>query len=187
MSLRAEDGHIIKGKAGIQAEIEKFMKESISDDGSTSLKNSDELIKSVEDKALGGPEYEMLNQPLDATEIEQALREAPKGKSPGVCGISASFWLQFWSLVKDLFMETLNDSFTRGFLPTSQRRALVTLIPKPNRDLETLKGYRGISLLCCDYKIIASAIAARIKKVITKIIHPDQTGFIKGRQITDNI
>ena len=67
------------------------------------------------------------------------------------------------------------------------RRAIVTLIPKPGRDPETLKGYRGISLLCCDYKVIASALANRIKKVITKLIHTDQTGFIKGRQITDNI
>ena len=188
LSLKSKDGStIIKGKKGIQAEIDKFMKETISNDNSTSLANSEELIASVAEKALGGADYLELDRRLDVSEIEYALATAPKDKSPGVCGLSAQFWYKFWPQVKYLFMETLNASYDRGYLPQSLRRAIVTLIPKPGRDPETLKGYRGISLLCCDYKVIASALANRIKKVITKLIHTDQTGFIKGRQITDNI
>ena len=39
----------------------------------------------------------------------------------------------------------------------------------------------------CDYKIAAKAIANRLKNVIPKIINNDQTGFLKGRFIGENI
>ena len=42
-------------------------------------------------------------------------------------------------------------------------------------------------MLNCDYKIAAKAIAIRMKKVLPKIINEDQTGFIKGRTIGENI
>ena len=42
-------------------------------------------------------------------------------------------------------------------------------------------------MLNCDYKIAAKAIANRLKKVIPKLVNSDQTGFIKGRFIGENI
>ena len=39
----------------------------------------------------------------------------------------------------------------------------------------------------CDYKIAAKAIANRLKTVIPKIINNDQTDFLKGRFIGENI
>ena len=39
----------------------------------------------------------------------------------------------------------------------------------------------------CDYKIASKAIANRVKTVLPKLISEDQTGFIKGRNIGENI
>ena len=39
----------------------------------------------------------------------------------------------------------------------------------------------------CDYKIATKAIAARMKKVLPDIINNDQTGFLKGRSISENV
>ena len=44
-----------------------------------------------------------------------------------------------------------------------------------------------LSLLNCDYKIAAKTIASRIKNVIPSLINFDQTGFLKGRTIGENI
>ena len=44
-----------------------------------------------------------------------------------------------------------------------------------------------LHLLNCDYKIAAKAIANRIKNVISKLVNNDQTGFLKGRFIGENI
>jgi len=38
-----------------------------------------------------------------------------------------------------------------------------------------------------DYKIASKAIARRIEPMLSKLVHPDQTGFIKGRYIEENV
>ena len=38
-----------------------------------------------------------------------------------------------------------------------------------------------------DYKIASKAIAMRIEPILSKLVHPDQTGFIKGRYIGENV
>ena len=53
--------------------------------------------------------------------------------------------------------------------------------------LHELKSWRPITLLNQDSKLATKSIASRICKYLTKIIHPDQTGFIKGRFIGENI
>jgi len=50
-----------------------------------------------------------------------------------------------------------------------------------------LKNWRPISLLNVEYKIAPASISARIKSVLTKLISEDQSGFIPGRFIGDNI
>ena len=69
----------------------------------------------------------------------------------------------------------------------SQRRGTFTLIPKEDSNLLNLANWRPITLLNLDYKIASKAIAKRIEKVLTLLINPDQTGFIKGRYIGQNV
>ena len=38
-----------------------------------------------------------------------------------------------------------------------------------------------------DFKIAAKAIAKRLEPILPNLIHPDQTGFVKGRYIGENI
>jgi len=57
--------------------------------------------------------------------------------------------------------------------------ACISLL-KPNEDPTFPSSYRPISLLNVDITIITKALAHRFKKVNPFIIHPDQSGFIKG-------
>ena len=50
-----------------------------------------------------------------------------------------------------------------------------------------MENWRPISRLNVDYKIATKAIANRVKKVLPKLIHNSQTGFMKGRYIGENI
>ena len=50
-----------------------------------------------------------------------------------------------------------------------------------------LQNGRPITLLNVDYKIASKAIARQIEPTLPKLVHPDQTGFIKGRYIGENV
>uniref|UniRef100_A0A670K2J7 Reverse transcriptase domain-containing protein n=1 Tax=Podarcis muralis TaxID=64176 RepID=A0A670K2J7_PODMU len=64
---------------------------------------------------------------------------------------------------------------------------IITFIPKQDSDLTQVKNYRPISLLNNDYKLFASILAKRMKKLLQEVIHKDQAGFLPGRQMKDNI
>ena len=60
-------------------------------------------------------------------------------------------------------------------------------MPKKRKNKLYLENWRLISLLNIDYKIVTKTIADRISKLLPKLIHEDQTGYVKGRNIGDNI
>lgn len=63
----------------------------------------------------------------------------------------------------------------------------IILLPKLHKDLKKVESYRPIALFNSDYKILVTILAKRVNYVLGTLIHPDQTGFIKNRQLKDNI
>ena len=114
---------------------------------------------------------------LTDVECLESLKTMASNKSPGTDGLPAEFYKVFWDYVKPFLLNALNCSYTNGHLSITQRRGLITLVPKKNKPANLLKNWRPITLLNCDYKIAAKSIANRIKKVLPKIINNDQTGF----------
>ena len=109
------------------------------------------------------------------------------GKSPGTDDLPAEFYKIFWNDVSTFLIEALNMSFSKSYLTISQRRGLITLLPKKNKPRQYLKNWRPITLLNCDYKIAAKSITTRLRKVLPHLINNDQTSFLKGRFIGENI
>jgi len=87
---------------------------------------------------------------------------------------------------KDLLLVLRDSSKNKGSLPLSCWRAVLTLLPKKG-DLQEIKNWRPVSLLCTDYKLLSKVLAMRLKKVMENIIHVDQTYCIPNRLISDNI
>ena len=61
------------------------------------------------------------------------------------------------------------------------------MLDKKGKGILSVENWRHISLLNTDYKLLTKCVAERIKIVINKLIHNDQTGFIKGRDIFGGI
>lgn len=64
---------------------------------------------------------------------------------------------------------------------------MITLVPKPKKDLIFIDNWRTISLLNNDYEIFASVIAKQIKTTLDPIIDEVQSGFLSKRYISNNI
>ena len=75
------------------------------------------------------------------------------------------------------------ETWEKKKLSTSQRQAVINLIEKKERDIQFIKNWRPISLLNVDFKIVAKALATRLKETLPKLISFQQTAYVKNRFI----
>ena len=139
--------------------------------------NHDTLAKLTDDQKSS------IEGPLTNSECNVILKTFKSNKAPGNDGLTADFYKFFWPLIGSLMVDSFNTSFEKGEMSTSQKQSIICLIEKKGKDRLLVKNWRPISLLNCDYKIASKAIAHRITKHLSSLIHPNQCGFIKGRYI----
>jgi len=102
-------------------------------------------------------------------------------------GLPIDFYKTFWNFLGDPLVECFNASSVQGEMSPSQRQAVITLIKKKDQDCCDLQNWRPISLLNVDTKITSKVIAERMKSLLPKLIHYNQSGYIPGRNISENI
>ena len=153
------------------------------------------IDKDLETKFLKNPTLPKLTKEnsiscegkLTTSECFKALKSFGKCKSPGNDGLTAEFYLFFWTHLGEIMVKSFNTSYEKCLLTNSQRQAVITLLEKPGKDRTLLKNWRPISLLNTDYKIATKALASRLTPVLPTIIHHNQTGYVKNRNISDSI
>ena len=167
----------------IKTYYEKLYSENINPINLNSNKffNNDNIPKldELDSNECGGP--------LTMEELETIIKTFKLKKTPGNDGLPIEFYLKFWPVIKDTLLQTFNYSYENDILSTSQRQAIISLLEKPGKNRMFVKNWRPISLINCDCKIMSKCNAERLKKVLPKIIHENQVGFIKGRNIIDAI
>ncbi len=130
---------------------------------------------------------ESLEAPLSLEELHVSLKSLQKGKSPGLDGLPPELYLEIWDLVGTLMLNSFNFAIEHGVFHRDQKTSLISLLLKTGKDPLGCSSYRPISLIPCDLKIYAKVFASRMEKVIHSLIKEDQTGFIKGRNSSDNM
>lgn len=143
---------------------------------------SSQIVNSLDDL-----EREMFEDGITMNELEDALKSMKTNKCPGSDGFTVEFYRKLWPHVGSLILESINESFETGQLNPEQRRGIITLIPKKNKDRRILTNWRPITLLNVDYKLLAKCMSRRLFHVMPRLIHYDQVGFIPGRFIGTNI
>ena len=69
----------------------------------------------------------------------------------------------------------------------TQRQGIIKVIPKKKKDKFYLENWRPLFLLNVDYKIATKTIVHRIAMILPKLINEDQTGYVKGQYIGQNV
>lgn len=116
-------------------------------------------------------------------ELDKAINQMAKGKSPGLDGLTVDFYVFFWKDIRQLLFEALGECILRHNLSPTMKRGLITLIPKADKDPSFIENWRPITLLCTDYKLLAHVYANRLNSGLTNVISECQSAFIKGRNI----
>ena len=193
--VKLENGEIISNFAQVNKEIEDFygkmytskMSGNNTCDVSEHNHNIHKFIEGLNIPQLNIEEQESLEKDLTLEELKDALTSVADNKSPGEDGFTKEFYEAFFDLLGKYLLNSYNEAFNRGSLSVSQKRGTTTLIPEGDENLSDLKNWRPISLLNIDYKILSKALAKRMEQYLPKLIHSDQTGFVNGRYIGQNI
>ena len=106
-----------------------------------------------------------------------------EGKSPGNDGLTTSFYRAFWSEISDLVMGSLKEGWENGCFSDTQRQSVIRLIEKKGKNKEKINGWRPISLMNVDIKLLAKVLAERLKLVCKEIIGEEQLAYIEGNDI----
>ena len=182
--LRLKNDNITENPDVILNEMKTFYKNLYS---SPVIQDATECIQNPrQPKNILDEHKNAMEQNISETEILKIVKNLPKNKSPGEDGLPSEFYKVFWVDIKSSLMKSYEHSFTNNELSITQKRGLLSLIPKKSDPLN-LKNWRPISLLNQDYKILAKMIANRINLCLPYLIDDDQSGFIKGRFIGQNI
>ena len=123
---------------------------------------------------------------LQIEELDIALKNMKRNKSPGIDGLPTEFYQFFWHELREPLYNALQECYQKQELCTSMRTAVLSILYKKG-DKCNLNNYRPISLLNTDYKILTFCLANRLQTVLPKIIKLDQTGYIKNRYIGNNL
>lgn len=124
---------------------------------------------------------------VDMESLNFAVSSIRNNSSPGPSGYTGEFYKYFFPELKTLLLSVCHEIFESGTMPTSMKKSITILIPKRGKDCRNLSNMRPISLLNTFYKIITKHLAIKLSCVVKSIINEDQTGFIKGRFIGENI
>ena len=128
---------------------------------------------------------QMETELLDA-DLLAALKSCTDS-SPGPDGIPYSIYKKLWCIAGSFILNSWKHSCNTGVLPASQGESVITLLPKEGKDVKDIKNWRPITLSNCDSKIITKALAIKMSTVLDDVINPNQTAYVRGRSVADNL
>ena len=107
-------------------------------------------------------------------------------KAPGPDGFTAGFLQHHWQLLGPSITKAVLDFLNGGEMPSAVNTTTIVLIPKTKNPQE-MKNFRPISLCNVIYKLCSKTIANRLRGCLDEIVSEEQSAFVPGRLITDNV
>jgi hypothetical protein len=111
----------------------------------------------------------------------------PADKAPGPDGFTGLFYQSAWPVIKGDIMQAFHSLWmldSRGFYLINQ--AYMVLLRKKRKATE-VRDFRPISLIHSLSKLIAKVLSTRLAPAMHALVTPNQSAFIKGRAIQDNV
>ncbi|XP_060182081.1 uncharacterized protein LOC132611714 [Lycium barbarum] len=107
--------------------------------------------------------------------------------SPGPDGLNGKFFQATWEIISNDLVNPIQSFFSGGvFLPKFFSHTCLVMIPKVEHS-QQFSDLRPISLCNVTSKIISKIINSKMGPLLPKLISPNQSGFIKGKMISENI
>ncbi|GJW67194.1 hypothetical protein Tco_0121618 [Tanacetum coccineum] len=116
-------------------------------------------------KHISVEDSNLLDRTITPQEIKDAIWDCGGDKALGPDGFTFKFIKKHWEIIKDDIIAYVKEFEKRAYIPRGCNSSFITLILKIDDPL-TIGEFRPISLIRCQYKIIAKILANRLSLVI---------------------
>ena len=185
LDLNNERGDTLQSHQDIAALLTRHFNH-IAQEPQANRTESIEVLTQAIPKVITNEHNLALSREISLEEVEEAVRSMPNDKAPGPDGFTINFYKACWSLVKFEVWEVVEDSRRSCSILKSLNSTFLALIPKVE-EANTPEKFRPIALCNVIYKIISKVIANRLKPILPGLISEEQSGYVEGKQILDNI
>ena len=147
------------------------------------VEEMDKFLEKYNLSKLNQEKIENLNRPIANIEIKTVIKNLPTNKSPGSDGFTGEFHQKFTEELTRILLKLFQKIAEEGKLPNSFYQAIITLIPKPDKD--ATKNKTKLQANITDEHRCKNPLQNSSKQNpthIKKIIHHDQVGFIPWMQ-----
>lgn len=145
----------------------------------------EEVLNVQRDKVFLADKEE-LNAPITLAELGDSVVDLAKGKCPGPGGTPVKFYEANWGTVGPLVHASIVKCISEENFPAFFTKGAIVLLKKKD-DQRLLGNKLPITLLNSVYKIGAKAMQRRLSPILQKIISPQQSAFLPGRNIHHNL
>ncbi|GJU23286.1 hypothetical protein Tco_1156628 [Tanacetum coccineum] len=130
--------------------------------------------------------FSNMARPITNDEIKKAMFRIGDDRAPSPDGFSSAFFKKGWDIVGVDICHAIRDFFVNGRLLKEINHTFIALIPKVTTPLK-VNDFWPIS--CCNviYKCISKILTNRIIDGIKEVVSDNQSAFVPGRRISDNI
>jgi exonuclease III len=188
--LRADhgDGLITSGPQLAEHTVSFYAK--VSKKPVVSAAAQDQVLQAVRAKAVpipGDLATKAGSNQVTVDEVKAAMKGTKPSSSPGPDGIPPSLWRWCKEQLAPVLAQLYTAMGTEGLAPADFPQGAVAAIYKGKGDTAHLSNYRPITLLNTDYRLLAKVMASRWGEVLGKAVGREQTAFLPGRLIGENV
>ncbi|KAG0479798.1 hypothetical protein HPP92_010656 [Vanilla planifolia] len=151
--------------------------------GSTQL--TSELLRLIP-RTVSASDNSILCGQVTPSEVKSIILSMRDSSAAGPDGFTVPFFKACWDVIGDDLTAAVNDFLVGTKLPRSAGAAWLCLIPKGSA-VASLSDLRPIALCSVFGKLLSKVLANRLRPLLPSLISPEQTAFIRGRNIADNI
>ena len=140
-------------------------------------------------KKLSDTDRKALDREIEESEVDNYVKKHFKkeGKSPGPDGIPYIYMFKMWTHIKKIVTTLITKSFITCNFEKSLSEGHIVFLHKNGKPANEIKSWRPLTLLNSIFKIASGILAQRLKKIIPKITHKHQYGFVNGKNASDMI
>lgn len=182
LKLKDSSGQWLNETSAIHENISSFFQNLFQSNGDRPVLEALPFIDPKVDARMNA----LLMAPVTKDEIKEAAFNLGSTKAPGPDGFLGKFYHASWDEISNNVSSMVFEFFDGKSLLHDLNETNITLIPKIPKP-ECVSHFRPIGLCNFAYKIISKILANRLRRCLDQCISPNQSAFVPGRVIHDNV